>query len=1408
MSVISKHWNGAGLDPEEATKCINEFWTIYGSSSLLLAAHAAVLEQIKPELLALIRVNFMPLNERYNTALDADVLFGTLGYYLGGGCYKMDKEVRRHLIIALNVWAVDQGGKTRRSGRVGHFIRHYVRWKLTNQNITIVDADYLNRINWVALAYDEPAVAAESLAHEMITPANAANLTHSRIRFSGIKALIKLPISSYVSVLDYARIMEKCADAKYDEAKSLLHGFGSVCSENIEIGNLTFPNPLQMIDRFESYRSVKEKHRESASNLQEIKHTLSASPKQITSLSDHKFIDEPQINLEDTDLHTAVKANDITKVKKFLSSITKIKSEIIDRLGTDAKTALQLSVERGFKSIVILLCEVEAMIDFRFELYETALMLAASNGHLDICKILLEYNPAIDLKDDSGDRALHLAIQNGHQDIVQLLINKETAIEEPNNNKTTPLCAAAKAGRFLIFETLLINGAKIGAIDKDNFGILAYASAGGNPRILHLLLQLGIQIEFSRNMRTSPLTIAASKGKTAAVEFLISEGANYNEKMNLGYTALHHAAMSGQIETLKQLFEFYPDRNDIFEGAEDGNWTPIKLAALYGFTPIAEYLIDCGDNINVEYKQDWKLIHLASQETINENTDIENDHAGFVRYLLDSGVDVNIKMASGSTPLHIAAIHNAITVAEILISHPDIDINMPDNTGQSVLLIAASKGNDDIIRKLLDDPRLHLKAETKKGERALYLAVIAKSTETVTTLLTHPDIDRNHVGKENLIRPICKAIDLELWDIFSLLCDDLHVDILPNKKSDGSLLHQAVSANQINAVISLLKRETEINLLNSDKETPLILAIRSSNQTIIQLLLAAGAHLKLVEGTDLSPLEEAVKSDKMASIKLLINKGASLHNKNYQGRSLIHVAAMYGHNDVLNLLVELGIGVNELDIRQRTPLHIAAKYGQTDVFDLLIKQGADWKCRDVEGSTPLHLAIRHGQINASINIINHGIDVKQSNIDGWTALHFAALHNMDTLVNELFNIGARPNDIAYQPPVTPLQVAAEIGAEKACMQLIKIGVDLNYANSRKASAVFLAITNGHFKLAIHLIEAGASTNTFDIESASILHIFNLRKQRRLQTKTPTDEFEDKLFSLLSSQIDLELDTLNISEIKNVETEIQNNVSLSTISALKGLAFNEPEKELLDKPEFKKVQTKVGGLNIQNSEPQSTFYPMQSLSFDDPKEQVSWPWVVITGSRHDSIIKRLNPIDGKFRINKASTQIVETTLPFYESVVLLRVRDRNWNNPRLAIFYLLDVKTNNYFRLNGTSPPIHEVNAKHPITLNENSVLDYVRFFGFFVRGEEGPFYVIESKNDPCLATSLSGVALTVLAGAVRPLTFEGYNKEGEFMVSSCIAYSNALFIAHYTVQKTGMVNMNDDDPIAADLPILINAPIS
>lgn len=199
------------------------------------------------------------------------------------------------------------------------------------------------------------------------------------------------------------------------------------------------------------------------------------------------------------------------------------------------------------------------------------------------------------------------------------------------------------------------------------------------------------------------------------------------------------------------------------------------------------------------------------------------------------------------------------------------------------------------------------------------------------------------------------------------------------------------------------------------------------------------------------------------------------------------------------------------------------------------------------------------------------------------------------------------------------------------------------------------------------------------------------------------------------------------------------------------------------------------------------------------------WTPVTGPELSGFIAHINPIDGKYQASETTTQVAWRPLPFYDSVVLVRLIDATWTPRHLVLYYLVDA--GNPYRLNGQSWPIHEINAKAPIKINTNNVLDYLKFFCFFVRGEEGPFLIAEEITDPYMPKNLDPQTRTVIEGTLRAASFEGQDANGNYMCDAVVFYSNALFIANFQVQPNGFIEMLDDETIASDLPVRVDAPI-
>lgn len=161
------------------------------------------------------------------------------------------------------------------------------------------------------------------------------------------------------------------------------------------------------------------------------------------------------------------------------------------------------------------------------------------------------------------------------------------------------------------------------------------------------------------------------------------------------------------------------------------------------------------------------------------------------------------------------------------------------------------------------------------------------------------------------------------------------------------------------------------------------------------------------------------------------------------------------------------------------------------------------------------------------------------------------------------------------------------------------------------------------------------------------------------------------------------------------------------------------------------------------------------------------------------------------------------LPFHPNVPLIEIRRKKSSIATGRLCFLLQKEK--LFRLNGTSPPIHNVNGDEMPLIDEQTVLHYLAFFCFFVRGDEGPFMIVDSLEHSFLPNL--GEQIGEIKKSFRPPRVWGKDENGNCLVSGIVYYANALFFADFCVQPRGMIEMIDDTPLVGNLPSRIDAPL-
>ena len=149
------------------------------------------------------------------------------------------------------------------------------------------------------------------------------------------------------------------------------------------------------------------------------------------------------------------------------------------------------------------------------------------------------------------------------------------------------------------------------------------------------------------------------------------------------------------------------------------------------------------------------------------------------------------------------------------------------------------------------------------------------------------------------------------------------------------------------------------------------------------------------------------------------------------------------------------------------------------------------------------------------------------------------------------------------------------------------------------------------------------------------------------------------------------------------------------------------------------------------------------------------------------------------------------LPFYTDHELIELHLSNVEGIERA-FVLYDGKRLTW--LDGTSAPIHAVNDLEQLNLTADTLLDYIRFFLYFVHADSGAFALVESP-DALEAGSASAKVLASKRALVVPFAPTGSLSNGLPEVAATIAYSGVLFEGIFSAHADGQVEMTEDEPL-------------
>ncbi|XP_071456879.1 inversin isoform X4 [Marmota flaviventris] len=330
-------------------------------------------------------------------------------------------------------------------------------------------------------------------------------------------------------------------------------------------------------------------------------------------------------------------------------------------------------------------------------------------------------------QDYEGRTPLHFAVADGNLTVVDVLTSYESCnITSYDNLFRTPLHWAALLGHAQIVH-LLLERNKSGTIPSDSQGAtpLHYAAQSNFAETVQVFLKHpSVKDDSDLEGRTSFMW-AAGKGSDDVLRTMLSLKSDIDINMadKYGGTALHAAALSGHVSTVKLLLE-----NDAQVDATDVmKHTPLFRACEMGHKDVIQTLIKGGARVDLVDQDGHSLLHWAA---LGGNADV-------CQILIENKINPNVQDYAGRTPLQCAAYGGYINCMAVLMEN-NADPNIQDKEGRTALHWSCNNGYLDAIKLLLDFAAFPNQMENNEERYTpLDYALLGERHEVIQFLLEH-----------------------------------------------------------------------------------------------------------------------------------------------------------------------------------------------------------------------------------------------------------------------------------------------------------------------------------------------------------------------------------------------------------------------------------------------------------------------------------------------------------------------------------------------------------------------------------------------------------------------------------------------------------------------------------------------
>lgn len=486
---------------------------------------------------------------------------------------------------------------------------------------------------------------------------------------------------------------------------------------------------------------------------------------------------------------------------------------------------------------------------------------------------------------------------------------------------------------------------------------------------------------------------------------------------------LSNAIKQGDVAKVEQFISRLKESNDLesLKKPNTLNQTYLFIAAVHKQPIIAALLAPYFDAEGLNHRSEEDMYFHTYRETAFMAA-LRKGYADVVSVLLTRYVSLNLidslkSKKNEETILQLAAQHGNAEVVSVLLTYPVFaeSLNAVHHWSifgfhRTALIYAAEKGFASVVSVLMSCPKvLDYNQTNEAGNTALMMAVIENNFDVVQVMLPFLTLNdlylKNSINNKTVFEMAEKlpdknikfALDFRKNELLGLVTTsinpppereeateaELFIDFVPSERTiDIDLLIEARNG-ELEKVKTLMLQKANINIRNSNGQTPLMLAAEFGCYSVVEYLINY--------------------------IRLNSNLADALKTRNTLGETALMLAAKNGLSNIINCLSpHLSLSdINARDHKGLTALMHASFNPFTNTAQILIAhllklgQANSLNLTDNKGRTALTIAIENNHVGVASVLIPHAIKANNLETHGNPAFILAAQQGCSAILSIL-----------------------------------------------------------------------------------------------------------------------------------------------------------------------------------------------------------------------------------------------------------------------------------------------------------------------------------------------------------------------------------------------------------------------